>query len=209
MLQLAQYIKNKSFPCIMAKAVEKVGLFKTVKLNTDISFEKNAKIVMEELAPFLTKYRAKINRLSSFIISFKESKMSFEDFESYFWNLLRELRKQDKKLFKYDNRVSSNPYDAHYSFSLQEEAFFILMLHPNSPRLARQTVSSIVFNPHHQFEQLRKSGSYTRVRNMIRKRDVSLQGDINPTLKDFGEDSEILQYSGTKYDSIEEIIKYV
>lgn len=206
MLQLAQYIRAKSFPCIMAKAVQKVGLFKVVKLNTNICPQNNAEIVMEELTPFLTKYREKTNRLSSFVLSFKESKLSFNNFEAYFWSLLASLRSLDKKLFKYDKRVSSNPYDSNYSFSLQEEAFFILMLHPNSPRLARQTTSSIVFNPHEQFEKLRKSGTYKKIRNLIRKRDISLQGNINPTLKDFGEDSEILQYSGREYGSVEEIL---
>lgn len=190
----------------MAKAVQKVGLFKNVILDINIGHEKNAKIAMEELTPFLTQYREKTNRLSSFVLSFNDSEISFNDFETYFWNFLASLRNFDKKFFKYDRRVSSNPYDSNYSFSLQGEAFFILMLHPNSPRLARQTTPSIVFNPHQQFERMRESGVYARVRNIIRKRDVDLQGNINPALKDFGEKSEVLQYSGTLYNSIEEII---
>lgn len=206
MLQLAQYIKNKSFPCIMAKAVQKVGLFKIIELDISKSPEANAKTIMAELSPFIVKVREKTNRLSSFVVSFKYSQLTFSEFETYFWRLLESLRKIDKKYYLYDKRVSSNPLNTKYSFSLQGEAFFIILLHPQSPRLARQTTSSIVFNPHQQFEKLRKSGTYLKIRNLIRKRDIDLQGNINPTLKDFGEDSEILQYSGTAYQSVEEIL---
>lgn len=208
-MHLTLAIMSKTFPCIMAKAVQKAGLFQVVSLDSNTEPKTNVKIVMKQLEAFLVKYREKPNRLSSFILSFKESKLGFDEFESYFWNLLAALRIFDKGRFKYDERVSSNPRDPHFSYSLQKEAFFILMLHPDSPRFARQTTPTIVFNPHQQFEKLRKNGTYMKVRNMIRKRDVSLQGSINPTLKDFGVDSEILQYTGTEYDSIDKISNYV
>ena len=55
---------------------------------------------------------------------------------------------------------------------------------------------ALVFNPHAQFERLRRDGQFDRLRDRIRDRDVALQGTINPNLSDFGERSEARQYSG-------------
>ena len=55
---------------------------------------------------------------------------------------------------------------------------------------------TLVFNVHEQFEQLRQYEHYQRMRDTIRRRDVALQGDLNPMVADFGADSEARQYSG-------------
>jgi hypothetical protein len=36
---------------------------------------------------------------------------------------------------------------------------------------------------------------------MIRKRDISLQGFINPMVDDYGSTSELFQYTGREYSS--------
>jgi uncharacterized protein len=53
-----------------------------------------------------------------------------------------------------------------------------------------------VFNLHQQFEELRASGRFARMRDKIRERDVNLQGTVNPMVADYGQDSEARQYSG-------------
>jgi hypothetical protein len=55
---------------------------------------------------------------------------------------------------------------------------------------------TLVFNPHAQFEELRRDGRFDGMRNTIRRRDHRLQGSINPMVADHGERSEALQYSG-------------
>lgn len=106
----------------------------------------------------------------------------------------------DKEKYEHDPRVSSQIASPDFSFSMKSEAFFILALHPQSPRLARRLpIPAIVFNPHQQFETLRKKGVFNKVRNFIRNRDKALQGFINPMLSDFGEKSEIYQYTGRVY----------
>ena len=45
-----------------------------------------------------------------------------------------------------------------------------------------------------------RSGKYEKMKHVVRKRDIAFSGSINPMLKDFGEVSEIYQYSGRKYD---------
>jgi len=65
--------------------------------------------------------------------------------------------------------------------------------HPDGPAL--------VFNLHEQFEALRASGKYARLRDVIRERDAALQGTINPMVSDHGNSSEARQYSGRAVES--------
>ena len=60
---------------------------------------------------------------------------------------------------------------------------------------------ALVFNPHAQFEKLRSTAKYEVMKNTVRKRDIALSGSVNPMLQDFGESSEVYQYSGRKYDA--------
>lgn len=182
----------------MAKAVANRGLI-TIHEVDDINNTKLTKDLMNKFYKFIDDYRARPNRLSSFIVTLN-SDFKFEQFETFFWDLLHQMKDMDKRLYQHDPRVSSNPASPEFSFSVKEEAFFILALHPESPRLARRfKVPAIVFNPHQQFESLRIKGVYSRVRDIIRSRDKMLQGFINPMVKDFGEKSEIFQYLGKIY----------
>ena len=74
-------------------------------------------------------------------------------------------------------------------------------MYPSSSRpLRRFSYPVLVFNPHLQFELLRRSGKYEKMQQVVRKRDIAISGSIKPMLKDFGEASEVYQYSGRKYD---------
>ena len=97
--------------------------------------------------------------------------------------------------------MSDDPKDENFSFSIAGKAFYVVGLHPNSSRKARQSpYTTLTFNLHWQFEKLREMGTYQKVRDRIRDRDVALQGSINPMLEDFGNNSEAKQYSGRKVD---------
>jgi FPC/CPF motif-containing protein YcgG len=58
----------------------------------------------------------------------------------------------------------------------------------------------LVFNLHEQFEALRESGAFERMRDTIRRRDEELQGSVNPMVGDYGTVSEARQYSGRKLE---------
>lgn len=182
----------------MAKAVATRGLINVHEVN-DLNKKKMIPEIMPKFYNFIDEYRQRSDRLSSFIVTFN-SQMSFDEFETFFWKVLHNIDEMDKRKFQHDSRVSSDPDSPEFSFSVKSEAFFILALHPESPRLARRfKVPTIVFNPHQQFENLRKNGVYSKVRDIIRFRDKMLQGSINPMVKDFGEKSEVFQYLGKTY----------
>jgi FPC/CPF motif-containing protein YcgG len=117
------------------------------------------------------------------------------------WSRLNALAEWDRKNFRHDKRVDSDPSSTRFSFSLKEEAFFIIGLNPASSRRSRRfKYPSIVFNPHEEFERLKRAGRYESMKKVVRRRDELYSGSVNPMLKDFGEAPEVFQYSGKKYN---------
>ena len=188
----------------MAKSVVKNGLIKILRVNgSDFSVE----TLLKNLYLFVDDYREKPQKLRSFIVVLDDEKSkTFEGYEKNFWKIISELSLEDKKHFSHDPRVSDDPQNPNFSYSVKSEAFFILGLHPQSPRLARRFFRpAIVFNLHQQFEDMRRKGIFGKVRNLIRKKDLILQGSPNPMLSDFGEKSEIFQYLGKVYSTVSEL----
>jgi FPC/CPF motif-containing protein YcgG len=197
---LLSFIMNKNFPCVMAKAVASKGMLSLNQI-PEIETDATVRTVLEKFYQFIDNYRKRPERLSSFILAVDKD-YSFEEFENMFWAFLKKLNELDKEKFCHDPRVSGDVNDNNFSFSVKEEAFFILALHPDSPRLSRRFQRpAIVFNPHQQFENLRITGIFNRIKEIIRKRDFLLQGSSNPMLNDFGDKSEIYQYMGRVYSN--------
>lgn len=116
-------------------------------------------------------------------------------FEDALWATLRALHARDAEAW--DPAVASDPQDATFSFSFAGRAFYIVGLHPQASRPARQcTRPTLAFNLHDQFERLRREGRYDKVRSLIRERDRAFAGSVNPMAEDFGERSEARQYAG-------------
>ena len=108
------------------------------------------------------------------------------------------------RITEWDSTVSSDPFDPHFSFSFGGQALYVVGLHERSSRHARRFAwPTLVFNPHAQFDRLRHDGHWQRMQEAIRRRDVALQGEINPMLSDFGEQSEARQYSGRRVWNLE------
>lgn len=189
------FILEEDHPCVMAQSVfaqDHADFHVYEELGTKASAEK----IIQDLKLYISKYDFESNDFFSFIAGFKtENELSEVDFEKLLWKQLQLLHEADDQ--EWDPEVSSNPEDEDFSFSLAGRAFYVIGMHPNSSRKARQTpFPTIVFNLHWQFEKLREMGAFHNVRDKIRQRDIELQGNINPMMEDFGENSEARQYSG-------------
>jgi uncharacterized protein len=136
--------------------------------------------------------------LTAFVAVFsRRPSMSEAGFERRLWMQLQRLHDAGGPASRWDPSVSDDPDDPRFSFSFAGSALFVIGLHPRNARMARRFAwPALVFNPHAQFERLRRDGHFDRLRDGIRARDVALQGAINPNLADFGERSEARQYSG-------------
>ena len=195
------FINDQSFPCTGAKAaIAKQQMHCLVA--DHMSCPKNDQLILQFIYKFVDEFRNSNEIFQSASIIFKEPKIDSEElFDELLWQRLQALADLDAQNYVYDSRVDMNPSSAFFSFSLKEEAFFIIGLHPSSSRPKRQfKYPTLVFNPHMQFEKLREENRYEAMKEIVRKRDMATSGSINPMLDDFGKSSEVFQYSGRKYD---------
>ncbi|CAF1021561.1 unnamed protein product, partial [Rotaria sordida] len=123
--------------------------------------------------------------------------MSEDIFEILLWKQLRLLHTEDvKNGMKWSKNYSDDPINPQFGFSIGERAFFIVGLHPNSSRKARQfLLPAMVFNSHDQFMNLRQLKMLTELRQIIRNTDQQQNGSINPNLIPNDENSSAFEYS--------------
>ncbi|MDR9456364.1 MAG: guanitoxin biosynthesis heme-dependent pre-guanitoxin N-hydroxylase GntA [Salegentibacter sp.] len=192
-----EFIIDKDHPCVMAQTVFSMDKAE-IHSYENFGSLKAAKEILKGLRQYLENYDFNSNEFYTFIAAFPEQKNLTEaKFEELLWKQLQLIHQADDK--DWDPEVSKDPESKNFSFSIAGKSFYIVGLHPNSSRKARQSpYPALTFNLHWQFEKLREMGSYQNVRDKIRERDIELQGSTNPMLEDFGESSETRQYSGRK-----------
>lgn len=204
--QFLSFVDEDSFPCVGAKAalargemfVHEFGMLNDAERDAELLDALEAFVAMMEVAdkdPF---------KVHSFVAVFKGPFITSElQFENLLWTQLYNLHTLDvSRGFSAASDISSNPESPQFSLSLADHPFFVIGLHPGASRLARTFRSPVlVFNSHRQFEALRADGRYPKMQKAIRKREIALQGSINPNLADFGSNSEARQYSGRKVDA--------
>jgi FPC/CPF motif-containing protein YcgG len=198
-----EFVNNKEFPCVAGKAAlgkQQIECF----VATHMACPNDDLAILNFLYSFINKYRQSDELYHSAAIIFRQpTSLSEELFDNVLWKRLQSLHDIDSGHYGYDKRVSSDTFSPSFSFSLKQEAFFIIGLHPKSSRPTRQfKYPTLVFNPHLQFEQLRETSKFKNLKSVIRKRDIAYSGSANPMLEDFGEASEVFQYSGRAYDNL-------
>lgn len=196
------FLQDKTFPCVSARAA--VAKEKVSCLVVDhIACPKDDHSILHFLYDFVDAYRSSKDVFSSAAIIFEGPLDSTEElFDTLLWKRLQALSNMDAANYAYDQRVDADPASPNFSFSIKEEAFFIIGMHPGSSRAARRFMYPVlVFNPHAQFEELKRKNKYDTIRNITRKRDTAYSGSVNPMLDDFGRSSEAKQYTGREYDA--------
>ena len=196
-----EFVMRQEFPCVGARAA-----FNSESYVLAVYDELGAAATTAELAQDLFEFtRSEIREASeyaTFVAVFRQPESCSEvGFEERLWQQLGKLNRLDAAKFEWDPSVRSDPTDPQFSFSFGGQALYVIGMHPNSSRLARQfRWPTMVFNPHEQFERLRADGKWKRMQETIRERDMQLQGNINPMLSDFGTATEARQYSGRAVD---------
>jgi FPC/CPF motif-containing protein YcgG len=194
------FIGSKDFPCIGAR----VALAKDqveCMVARSMACPADDEAILSFLYDFTDRYRCSTDHFHSAVIIFEgPGRINEEIFETLLWQRLQAISDMDAARFGYDRRVSADPSSPDFSFSLKEEAFFVIGMHPGSSRAARRfDHPALVFNPHAQFEEMKKTAKYEKIKQAVRKRDIAFSGSINPMLTDHGKSSETLQYSGKNY----------
>ncbi len=193
-----EFVLDKPHPCVGAQSAfrkDEYWLGQYASLGT----EESARALAEDLYEYTQEQIKHPKQFASFLAVFDgEVPEDEESFERKLWATLGHLDKLSReKDFSWDPQVSDDPENPKFSFSFAGTAFYVVGMHKKSSRLSRQFEKPmLIFNLHRQFDELRASGQYTRLRDTIRSRDKKLQGDNNPMLADFGDKSEARQYSG-------------
>ena len=195
---LAAMIAHRDFPCLGARSV-----FRQDRATIHVYDRLATLAATSALLTDLRSFAATVDPgagFASFIAVFRGPTSDDErGFEHLLWSQLRLLHAADDA--DWNDDVSDDPSDEHFAFSVAGTAFFVVGLHPLASRDARRTATpTLVFNLHEQFETLRESGRFARMRDLIRERDMHLQGSINPMVSDHGKNSEARQYSGRVVD---------
>lgn len=200
--EYAQFLQSEQFPCVAAKAALQRNQTRTFVAG-HMACPNDDQDILNFIYKFVDDYRMSEISFHSAAVIFKQPESISEDmFERFMWQRLQSLSDIDAANFPFDNRVSIDPNTADFSFSLKSEAFFIIGLHPSSSRPSRRfKYPALVFNPHAGFEQMRAQNQYEKMKNVVRKKDLAISGSINPMLDDFGNSSEVFQYSGKNYSS--------
>lgn len=192
------FVRDASFPCVGAKSALAKGQIRIV-VGRDMRSAWDDLRIYPNLLDLAWTYASEPSLFHSLAVVFEEdSGLDEEGFERCLWERLESLTHKDDFHGQHpDPRVSADPRDPHFSLSFGGEAFFVVGLHPRASRPARRFERpALIFNLHDQFEQMRASGMYDKMRSTIIARDIKLAGDINPMLARHGTMSEARQYSG-------------
>lgn len=187
-------VEHRDYPCLGAKSVMQRNRA-AFRVYDELGDPANAAALLADLAAFADEVDLDVG-FASFIALFRGPHLRDElHFEERLWAQLRALHAADDA--PWADGVSPDPDDPHFAFSAAGTAYFVVGLHPRASRDARRApVPTLVFNLHEQFEALRASGTFLRMRDRIRARDAALQGRRNPMASDHGSVSEARQYAG-------------
>lgn len=195
------YLNAVGFPCAGAKVAQakrQIRCLVAGELGSDL----DDATILQFLYDFIDEYRNSENIYYSAAVIFRESPLTEEVFDELMWQRLQALHDRDILRYSSDKRVDNDPFSPNFSYSLKEEALFIIGMHAESCRLARRfKYPTLAFNPHEQFQKLRSMNRYESLKDIIRRRDIAYSGSVNSMLDDFGGSSEVYQYSGRRYDN--------
>jgi FPC/CPF motif-containing protein YcgG len=194
------FLNEREFPCVAAKAALTRNQIRCIVVH-HMACPANDLEILRFMYDFVDQYRLSSESYHSAAVIFRAPADTDEKaFDTLLWERLKALSALDKANYLHDNRVDENPESPNYSYSLKSEAFFVIGLHPASERRSRRfKYPTLIFNPHAEFEKLRKLNRFEKLKRVVRKRDVIFSGSVNPMLNDFGNSSEVIQYSGKRH----------
>jgi FPC/CPF motif-containing protein YcgG len=188
-------VLNPHFSCVGARSAVTQNAY-GFGLYNEMGSESSSVALAGDLKRFIEDAALREHPFTAFVASFiGPVPATEEEFEAVLWSTLQQLSDVDHH--EWSPARGDDPESPTFGFSFGGEGFFVVGLHAGSSRIARRfAFPTLVFNPHEQFDRLRSAGKFARFRDVVRARDIELQGALNPMLRDFGEGSEARQYSG-------------
>src|SRR5690606_15571720 len=182
-----RHVEAATFPCVGAKAALAQGAIRPIELGP-LGDRANDAPLLDALGAFRRRIEAlpeDATVVHSLVALFDGPTDTDElRFEALLWSRLQRLHRLDARRGNaWVPDVSRDPDDPRFSLSLAGHPYFVIGLHPGASRIARRFAwPALVFNSHRQFDRLRRDGRYAKMQRATRKRDLALQGSINPNL---------------------------
>ncbi|MGO1595816.1 MAG: guanitoxin biosynthesis heme-dependent pre-guanitoxin N-hydroxylase GntA [Sphingobacterium sp.] len=189
-------IDDEDYPCLGAKSALNTGHYR-LGIYDRMGADATTRDLATDLSRYIQETLDSDSQYMTMIAVFTDNVDSEIDFENRLWAQLQSLHDAEKAQQTWDPKVSSDPENPSFSFSFQGTAFFIVGLHPLASRKSRKfRYCAMAFNLHRQFEQLRETDRFEKMKQVIRAREIKYEGTINPMLSDHGDGLEAPQYSG-------------
>jgi uncharacterized protein len=195
----AAFIEDERFPCVGAKSALHLDAIEMVEARNICAGDYDPDILSAlDAFPQSAIYARKF---SSLAVLFPETpSLTEEEFESALWARLIALQRLDAA--DWDCEVSDDPQSPDFAISFGGHGYYVVGMHPGASRAARRApFAALVFNAHAKFRSLRQAGLFDAIQQVVRARDMALQGSTNPMLANHGERSEAAQYSGRNVPS--------
>ena len=178
--QFLALVMDPAFPCLGARSAMHHDAY-DFHLYPDLQDAASRQQLARDLERFGTIRHSMDGRFATFVASFEKPR-SVEDetrWDDLIWRFLQALHDLDTA--PWDPTVSDDPANPEFIFSFAGTGYFVVGLHPGASRHSRRfAYPTLVFNAHDQFAQLRHTGQFTGFQRTIRRRDVRLQGSVNP-----------------------------
>lgn len=199
---LEAWIVSDNFSCLGARTALRRSLLRCVDFG-DFGTTTSALGLHREIVKFSSSALGPTQNFATFVAVFSgPTDISESEFESLLWQQLRALHEIDRGQYRWSPDASSDPDSPNFSFSIAGHPFFVVGLHGRASRISRRfPFPALAFNSQRQFDQLREAGIYEGIEQGIRRREIRLEGSINPNLANFGEMSRARQYSGRATES--------
>ena len=181
-----EMVGRPDYPCLGARSVFRRDRA-TVRVYDELDAPATAPLLLQDLQEFASGVDLD-EGFASFIAIFRGPRISDErHFERLLWSQLRRLHAAGRgsrgaTRFRRIPTTRTSPSAS----PAPPTSSWACIPWPRGTRGARRS-PTLVFNLHEQFEALRASGQFPRMRDRIRHRDEQLQGTINPMVADHGE----------------------
>lgn len=198
--EMVSKINSNSYPCVFAKS-----LFKKKNIRACIIDRLDSKTSAQKAAAGLERFleekrRLPSNEFLSFALIAKDDRTyGGDEFELKLWGFLEELHKLDGRYHAWTSECSANTEDDDFCFSFGGLGFFVIGLFPGAKRRARRfNCPILIFNLHSQFEVLKETSAFEKVKELIRMRDLGYSNSFASYATDHGKASEAIQYSANE-----------
>ena len=194
--QLRQTIEQPNYPCVAAVQAMARNDF-TLGLYGELGAGRCWANLRADLLRYLEAQQRSGSLYSTLFAVFRPGPLDEPAFEAAMWRELSYLTSREDRATDWPATSCSDPADPTFVFSLVGHSLFVVGIHPNSSRRGRRfPFTGLIFNAFAQFEAFERKGSYERMVQLNRQRDIAFDGTVNPMVEQHGDQWEAIQFSG-------------